>query len=82
MGVKEVFVLSRPTKNATTNVTCKSMTTVQTINNRADNRQSQRFAKLKELQVNAQADTIAPHLISPNRTQSPPTARQCGLLTI
>jgi hypothetical protein len=63
-------------------VTCKAMTTVQTINNRADNRQSQRLAKLKELQASAQADTIAPHLISPNRTQSPPTARQCILLTI
>jgi Zn-dependent peptidase ImmA (M78 family) len=53
-------------------------TTVQTDKNSAKNRQTkcQRFAKLKELQADTQANAFAAHLILPNRTQSPPTTRQ------
>jgi hypothetical protein len=39
----------------------------------------QPFAKLKELQANTQASAFAAHLILPNRTQSPPTARQLDI---
>jgi hypothetical protein len=45
------------------------------------NRQTkcQRFAKLKELQADTQANAFAAHLILPNRTQSPPTTRQVAI---
>ena len=49
-----------------------------TDNKRTIKRQTkcQPFAKLKELQAETQANAFAPHLILPNRTQSPPTTRQ------
>jgi hypothetical protein len=36
---------------------------------------SQPFAKLKELQAPTRANAFAAHLILPNRTQSPPATR-------
>lgn len=53
------------------------MTTVQTINIRADKREkSQPLAKLKELQADKQTNAFAAHLILPNRTQAHPPPQQ------
>jgi hypothetical protein len=48
---------------------------VKTETDRNGGRKCQRFAKLKELQAETQANAFAAHLILPNRTQSPPTTR-------
>jgi len=56
------------------------MTTVQTLNDSAKRQtKCQRFAKLKELQADTQANAFAAHLILPNRTQSPPTTQTLQL---
>jgi hypothetical protein len=52
------------------------MTAVQTINIHADNRQNANASQnLKRCFANALAEPKTPHLIWPNRTQSPPTTR-------
>ena len=59
------------------NVTSKpKKPTTRQQTDRNGGRICQRFAKLKELQADTQANAFAAHLILPNRTQSPPTTRQ------
>jgi len=60
----------------TQNVTSNPMTTVQTINDSAKMKDTMpMLRKIKEVQASPQANAFAPHLILPNRTQSPPTAQ-------